>query len=588
MFAIYADGNLLYDTTQEDKERILLNMKICLEANTPGKFSFVMPPGHALHGSVENQKTNITVMQDGEIIFYGRVISTNTDRFNQKSVNCECALAYFLDSLQRSYEYDGTPLGLFRFLVERHNEMVEEEQRFTIGLVTAVEDNGTAQVRSEEYTDTMQELKRRMINAYGGYLRVRTVDGVHYIDYLADGDENAQEIEIGVNLLDLQKSITADERFNVLIPKGAMKKGTNGRYTEALTVKEVNNGLDYIVDEEAVAQCGKRIWKTRTWDYINDAEKLLAKGQEYLATGISDETTLTIKAVDMHFIDKAVQRIGILHKVRILSNPHGVDVKKVCQKIEGELKKPEEMQYTFGKPRLTLTDNIVIAKKQSGSGSGSGKTLIERMDGLTTWAYAFADEEDARYQITTGAINKMNGNASGADIDLNGVVPLVKLSAHTQDIDTLTGKINQAEASIVVNANGIKSIVENDGVISLINQTSGKVTIQADKIDLQGYVRADNLETYFLAGYDVVAGQFETESLDVTGNANFQGLLSANSISADELKLSGSDTAVSWKSKSVVTGLANLQTVKIDGTYYRVLPETGFGYTTSTIYYLGR
>lgn len=551
MYAVYADGNLLYDTTQQDKERILLNMKICLEANTPGKFSFVMPPGHALHGSIENQKTNITVEQDGEIIYVGRVIGSDTDKFNQISVNCECALAYFLDSIQRSYEFEGTPLGLFRYLIDTHNEMVEEEQRFTIGIVTAVADSGTAQVKTEEYTDTLQELKSRMINVYGGYLRVRTVDGVHYIDYLADGDENTQEIEIGVNLLDLQKNISSDERFNVLIPKGAMQKGTNGRYTEALNIKAVNNGLDYIMDADAVAQCGKRIWKTRTWDYVEDAQTLLEKGQEYLLTGISDETTLTIKAVDMHFIDKAVQRIGILHKVRILSNPHGVDVQKVCQKIEGELIKPEEMQYTFGKPRLTLTDNIVIAKKQSGGG-GSGKTLKEEVSDLKRWATMAVNENIANIELNAGQLDLLTQDFSNVMLILDGI---------------------EAE---------LEMKVEKNGVIASINLSTEEAVIDAPRVNLKGYVTVSQLEAE-IASFDYVAGDFE-----VVGGVSVGGVLYAGGLDIEQASFDVGDYTASWKSRTVVTGLSNLQTVNINGTYYKVLPETGLGYTTATIYYLGR
>jgi len=518
MYNVYLDGYVLFSTGQTDEENIILNPMLNLEVNKSGFFSFTLPPGHALYDKITKMKSVVTVEQDSVEIFRGRVLNEEVDFFNQKNVSCEGELCYFLDSLQPPCEFDGTAMELLQQILDNHNSAVEEEKQFTLGTVTAISADQKAQVEKGHYTDTTNELDTRILGAYGGYLRIRHADGKRYLDYLSETDTNTQPIEFGVNLLDLTKNISANELFTVLYPLGASNPNNDGK---PLDIAKVNNGFVYIEDAEAIAKYG-RICRTKTWAYIDDAEKLLAKAREYLATGISEETTLTIKAVDMHFVDDSKQRIGVGDMVRIVSNPHGLDRTIICYQMEVDILNPENTQYTFGKKAETLTDNAVLAKKKLGANG-----IEEKIREWNTWADIFEDDATAQLQLTTGAINIMNGHSSGADIDLNGVVPLVKLSAHTQDIDTLTGKVDQAEASILVNTEGIKAIVEDDGVISLINQTSGAVTIDADKINLQGYVTASNLQAS-IADLNYANSQV-IETLLITANQTDFNFLKASS-----------------------------------------------------------
>ena len=491
MYKAFIDGQLLYSTAQYDNENIIINPTLNLEVNKAGQFTFTMPPDHVLYDSITKLKSVVTVEQDGEELFRGRVLNTETDFFNQKTVYCEGELCYFLDSLQPPCEFDGTAMAFLQQLIDNHNNAVDEKKQFTLGTVTAFDAEQTAQVEVAYYSGTLNELNTRMLGAYGGYFRIRHENGIRYLDYLANTDTNEQPIEFGVNLLDLQKNIQANDVFTVLIPLGASQQNKEGA---PLDITSVNNGLNYIEDAEAVAKYG-RIWRNQTWNYIDDPAKLLEKGRNFLATGILEETTLNIKAVDMHFVNPETSCIRVGDMVRIVSNPHSIERTIICYKQEIDLLTPENTQYTFGKPMETLTDNAVLAKKKlGGGGGGGGQTIEEEIKVWNTWADWFEEDSTAKFQITTGAINIMNGNSTGADIDLNGVVPLVKLSAHRQDIDTVTGRVDQAEASILVNSEGLKLKVDKNGVISAINQTAENITIQANKIDLFGYVTASELQ----------------------------------------------------------------------------------------------
>lgn len=494
MYAVYVDDKLLYSTEKHDEEGyLIINPSLSFEVNKPTFFSFTLPPGNVQYDSIHKLKSTITVVQDGEELFRGRAITDETDTFNQKMVECESEFAYFKDSIQRPYEFNGTPLGLLRLLVTNHNNGVNAEQRFTLGTVTAIKDSGTAQVDNAEYSDTMSELNSRMINAYGGYFRVRNADGVRYLDYLSDGEATTQPIEFGVNLLDLKKNISAEDVFNVLIPQGEMQKGSNGRYTESLKISAVNGGRDYIEDAASIAKYGKRIWRVKQWDNIKDANKLLAKGREYLAIGISEETTLTINAVDMHFADGVSQRIGVGDKVRIYSNPHGLDKTDICTKIQLELFNPEDAEYTFGKPKMTLTDNIVQVKKHYGGGGGSGKTLPEEVSDIRRWATIAVNEAIANINLNAGELDTLSGRMTEVEFDMDGIEGQVLLRATKSELNAVGERVTKAEASIKLNTESITLKVSKNGVVSAINQTAEEVKIQASKINLSGYVTASQL-----------------------------------------------------------------------------------------------
>lgn len=469
MYAVYVDDELLYSTAPGENQ-FIINPKISLERNKPGLFSFTLPPGNLLYDGIQKLKSTIAVMQDSDEIFRGRVSSDETDIYGQKNVECECELAYFKDSIQRPYKFDGTPLGLFRLLIDNHNAMVNEDQQFLIGTVTAISDSGKAQVETDEYGDTFSELTNRMISAYGGLLRVRHAGGVRYIDYLADGDENSQIIEFGVNLLDLKKNISAEEVFNVLIPLGAAVNGSSGRYQEALTIKDVNGGLDYIEDAAAIAKYGKRIFKFKQWPYIEDAQELLEKGREYLATGISEETTLTVNAIDMHFVDATKQRIGIGGRVRIVSNPLGIDRTETCTKIQMDMLNPEYTQYTFGTPPLTLTDNLVLVKKRTGGGGGGGKTIKEEISDVKRWAGINISEAEGKIDLIAEEVWYFAG-------EINTNRTQIAQNAEAISLRATTDYVEEVVTDLTVSIEGIR------GQIQLGDQIMAELALTIEGLD---------------------------------------------------------------------------------------------------------
>lgn len=93
---------------------------------------------------------------------------------------------------------------------------------------------------------------------------------------------------------------------------------------EYLTIKDVNNGLDYVQDDVAVALFGV-IEKTVVFEDVTLAENLLTKGKAYLDEVINKTVSIELSATDLHNLDVNIDAFRIGDYVRVISKPHGLD-----------------------------------------------------------------------------------------------------------------------------------------------------------------------------------------------------------------------------------------------------------------------
>ena len=548
MYTIHVDGKLLFSTATVDEEHIILSPKLSLDVNGAGSLSFILPPGNVLYDSIRKLKSIITVHQDEELIFRGRVLDDVKDFYNQKDVYCEGDRSFLLDSQCAPYTYSGTVLGLFQKLIDEHNAQVDSEKQFTIGNVTAVT-RETLEVENVAYWETLKEIDEKLLGAFGGYLMTRTEGGVTYVDWLAkSGETSSQVIEFSVNLLDIKDKVDASDVFTVLIPLGASEIGEDGEYQEPVNISSVNSGLKYIQDDEAVAKYGK-IWRTRTWEYEKDPASLLAKGLEHLKTGIALQT-LTLNAIDMHFMNGSAEAIRKGAYVRILSNPHGLDIAMNCTKLDIDLLNPESTIYTFGEPPRTLSENVVKAEEDLGELTGfggGGRSVVKEMKDYIRWADIRANADEALIELLTGEVSKHGERLSKAEITLDGVNAQILLKASVSTVDALSNRVTSAE-------------IEIDGLNS-------EIVLKASKIDLQGYVTANQLKTEF--------SNFESGISDDL----YVSALSANAFECSSFSFKGN--AMTLSDIAVMTN-ATLEVSSTGGTVTGVKLNK----TTATIYYM--
>ena len=186
MYKIYADGKLLYAPHLFNEGCGVFSPRLTTELNKADTLEYTLPPNNSLYDDVKKLKTIITVHQDDEEIFRGRVLYDEKDFYKQKKTSCEGELAFLLDSKQRPYTFDGTAKELFQQYISNHNSRVDANKRFTVGNVTVDFANDAIYRENQEYTSTLDEINSQLIDTLGGYLKVRGSGNTRYIDWLKE------------------------------------------------------------------------------------------------------------------------------------------------------------------------------------------------------------------------------------------------------------------------------------------------------------------------------------------------------------------------------------------------------------------
>ena len=217
---------------------------------------------------------------------------------------------------------------------------MEEAKWFTVGNVTVTDPNDYIVRSNIEYVDTWTELQKKLVDLLGGYIVIRHEGYINYIDYLQDFTLlSPQKITFGKNLLDLKRIRKGADIATALIPLGAKIKDDEG--------KDTDNGLDYIVDEEAADKYGL-IFATHTWDDVTEAENLLTKANAHLSNLVNQPETIELTAADLATVDASFSSFHLGTYVKVTSNPHGIDQNFLVTKLSLKLLEPGANKLTLG------------------------------------------------------------------------------------------------------------------------------------------------------------------------------------------------------------------------------------------------
>ena len=361
MIQINIDGGLAYDSRLEDFDLQTLKVKTIL--NKGGTATITMPPGHPSYNSFTPYKSIIEISRDQRMLFRGRALPASDNLFNQRTVLCEGELCFFRDAASRPYLYQDSPANIFTALVNLYNSQVEPVKQFKVGQVTVTDANDYIRLESEEAEQILDTLNK-LLERCGGYIVFTTdpADGARVINWFKVLPYRSdQAIEFGENLLDFARETTAsDDMATVVIPYGAKDSETGLR----LTIESVNNGLDYIQDDEAVAVRG-RIVRPVIWDDVTVAENLLRKGRDWLDVNRNLVTALKLSALDLSYMDKSIDSYMVGDLIRVRSKPHRVDDDFLLNEREEDLLDPANGTISLGKEQSTLTGADVAGDHNS-------------------------------------------------------------------------------------------------------------------------------------------------------------------------------------------------------------------------------
>ena len=356
MYKIYLDEYPIYDV--RDKNYVVDVPQLTLEINKLGTLKFKIYPNHPYFDRLEKLSSVLTVYNGNKAVFKGRLINDEQGLQNEKNIECEGVLGYLNDSIVRPYSFNGTPAEHFTNLFDIHNSQVTEHQQLKVGTITVTDPNDYIVRSSVNYGSTWDILKEDLLDKLGGYLRVRYEEDGTYVDYLADFDDTStQVIELGQNLIDVLVKNDAADVYTAIIPLGAEIENEDGT-AERLTIKSVNNDLDYIVNQDAFEKYGlifAPVDKT-TWDDVTVASNLLTKGTNYLNNqAVMLKSSIDTSAADLGLIDEQVEEFMIYEYVRFVSKYHNMNQRFLLNKLTIALDKPKNKKITLGKETSSLT-----------------------------------------------------------------------------------------------------------------------------------------------------------------------------------------------------------------------------------------
>ena len=371
MYTIYANQTIIYHPNVE--ELLIVKGSVSREVNKSSSFTFTITQNHPYYDKLKKYKTIITVYKDREIIFRGRIINDSSNYRNTKTLVCEGELSFLLDSIQRPYEFTGTPAELFAKFIAEHNRQVDDEKQFEIGEITVTDPNDYINRSYTEYKDTLTNVNEKLVNSLGGYLHItRNEQGKAVLNYFDDFKYRSnQKIEFGENLIDFTRTNNAEDVVTAIIPLGAKPEGSE----ERITIADVNGGIDYVYDEEAVANYGW-IFETVTWDDVTVPQNLLTKAKTELAERIKQSVTIELTAVDLSLMDKDIDSFCIGDYIDIVSKPHGVDASYLLTKQSVDLLRPDNDRIILGYTYSSFTDDSLQNNNQNGNIIDRVETII--------------------------------------------------------------------------------------------------------------------------------------------------------------------------------------------------------------------
>lgn len=369
---ILDDTYILYDL--RDSELLLENPELELEISKVGKLSFSIYPDHPYFDRLIKKSSRISVNKNGKTIFRGRIIEDGQGIYNNKTILCESALAYLNDSIVRPSSFSGSPLEFLTMLLDNHNSQVKEEQKLFLGNVTVTDPNNYISRSWTDYLNSWEVLEKRGLELIGGYLAERYEEDGTYIDWVNDFDDTStQVIEFGENIIDILAKNNASSTYSVVIPLGIEQDEVKDEEGNIITPKQrlnitsVNDGLDYIVNQEAFNAYGWIVAPVSetTWDDVTLPSNLKTKGEDWLNNqGVMIESELEITALDLQATDAKIESFFIYEYVRIKSSSHNIDKRLLLSKIKIPLAHPESTQITVGESTNTLT-GIELGNKQN-------------------------------------------------------------------------------------------------------------------------------------------------------------------------------------------------------------------------------
>lgn len=428
--------------------------------NTVDSFTFIIYPNNNGFYDIHDFKTLVKVQNTklNKIEFDGRVLKSKNCMDSSgkiyKEVTCESVLGFLNDSVQNYVELKNwTVSELFTALITAHNLKVEDYKKFTIGEITATDDNDNLYLGVSR-GKTWEEIQDCLIDKIGGEIRFRRDNSTLYIDYLDKiGETKATKIEVRHNLKSITLDVDPNDVVTRLIPLGAKIKDENDKETEQrVGIETVNDGLSYIDDTLAISKYGI-IEAYQTWDDVTTPTILKTKATNWLAENNHIKQRITADALELAHIGLDYDYINLYNSYPVVNDLIGLnDTLRVIKKTTNILE-PQGSKVEFGDTLKSLTQMQFEKDKQLASAVETAKKI-----GVIAADYV------TNAQLQTATANDVSG----------------ELEEIRQEIVTATTEIQQTTEEIILGA--LNEYVSTGDFDTFKNEVSTQLGIVNDEL----------------------------------------------------------------------------------------------------------
>lgn len=373
------------EKTYTDKELLAIDRILTHTENMASILTFKLFP--TKNGpDIERFITKIEAYDKNEKIFTGRVIDIESSMTSEGKaffkVTCESVLNFLNDSLVGKWaihpgeapkedendinditeeEKKNDPFTVYEnmnvekflsLILENHNSKVKADKKILKGNVT-VEGNVYCYTNRET---SLNAILDKLVNRKGGFLNIREVSGVYYLDYLEEISKPEGNIELGVNMKALTKKNSNPNIYTRIIPIGA----------DGLGIKDINNGLDYVEDEALVERYGVIEGRVEFED-VTIPENLLKKAKEALKNVNVNSSSLELSAIDLSYLSDEIDRLQVSQVCRIFNKILGIDEKQRIIEIKVYMDEPYNNTFTISSSasKATTVSNKIIQEFQN-------------------------------------------------------------------------------------------------------------------------------------------------------------------------------------------------------------------------------
>lgn len=363
--------------------------------STIDSFTFTIHPKNEGFDLLKDMKTFVRVenVNKNRTEFFGRVLYTSvemdSDGMISKSVTCENLLGFLHDSQQLYIAERNWTVGTFLGnVINVHNEYVENDKKFTVGIVESSGDNLFCGIQREPSFKTIQD---KLINARGGEIRAYESDGSFMIDYVGQiGEFKNTKIELSRNMKAITRERDPSEIVTRLIPLGAkVSEDSEARLLISGNASGDSDGDyiftedEYIDDETAIAQYGIRVGY-QIWDDVTDANNLRRKGEAWLAENARVLVKYSITTLDLSLLGLDIDDFEVGNTHPIVNPLLGIeDTARIIKKTINILDETKDT-IEIGDKFKTMSDIQRDQKRESVAYSKS-EIVSDVINALPTW-----------------------------------------------------------------------------------------------------------------------------------------------------------------------------------------------------------